>query len=109
MKSETRKLYGAGAKVASARVWQGEVEQVDLGVPRDVYVTFPRGRYDELDAKAEIGKQITAPITTGQQLGVVSVALEDAPVATVALTALKDVPEGGLVSQLIDRVMMMLE
>jgi D-alanyl-D-alanine carboxypeptidase (penicillin-binding protein 5/6) len=106
---ETRKLYGAGAKVASARVWQGEVEQVDLGVPRDVYVTFPRGRYDELDAKAEIGKQITAPITAGQQLGVVRVALEDAPVATVALTALKEVPEGGLVSQLIDRVMMMLE
>jgi serine-type D-Ala-D-Ala carboxypeptidase (penicillin-binding protein 5/6) len=106
---ETRKLYGAGAKVASARVWQGEVEQVDLGVPRDVYVTFPRGRYDELDAKAEIGKQIIAPIAAGQQLGVVSVALEDAPVATVALTALKDVPEGGIVSQLIDRVMMMLE
>lgn len=106
---ETRKLYGQGAKVASARVWQGETEQVDLGVTKDVYVTFPRGRYDELDAKAELAKQITAPVTQGQQLGAVHVTLGDTPVTTVALTALSDVPEGSLVSQLLDRVMMMFE
>ncbi len=106
---ETRKLYAKGAKVATARVWQGEAEQVELGVPRDVFVTFPRGRYDELDAKAELAKQITAPIGEGQQLGVVQVSLGEAPVATVALTALTDVPEGSLASRLIDRVMMMFE
>jgi len=106
---ETRKLYGKGAKVASARVWQGETEQVDLGVTKDVFVTFPRGRYDELDAQAELAKQITAPVTQGQQLGIVKVTLGEAPVATVALTALSDVPEGSLASRLIDRVMMMFE
>lgn len=106
---ETRKLYAKGAKVATARVWQGETENVDLGVQRDVHVTFPRGRYDELEAKAEIGKQITAPVAAGQQLGVVDVALGESKVATVPLTALNEVPEGSIVSQLIDRVMMMLE
>ncbi len=106
---ETRKLYAKGAKVATARVWQGEAEQVELGVQRDVFVTFPRGRYDELDAKAELAKQITAPVGEGQQLGVVQVSLGEAPVATVALTALTDVPEGSLASRLIDRVMMMFE
>ncbi len=106
---ETRKLYGKGAKVASVRVWQGETEQVDLGVTKDVFVTFPRGRYDELDAKAELARQITAPVAQGQQLGVVQVKLGEASVATVALTALADVPEGSLVSRLIDRVMMMFE
>lgn len=106
---ETRKLYGAGAKVAAARVWQGETESVDLGVPRDVFVTFPRGRYDELDAKAEISKLITAPVASGQQLGVVHVKLEDKAVTEVALTALTDIPEGSFASRMIDRVMMMLE
>ncbi len=106
---ETRKLYGAGAKIAAARVWQGETESVDLGVTRDVYVTFPRGRYDELDAKAEINNLITAPVTTGQQLGVAHVKLEDKAVAEVALTALTDIPEGSFASRMIDRVMMMLE
>ena len=106
---ETRKLYGKGAKVASARIWQGEVDQVDLGVQRDVYVTFPRGHYDELEAKADIGKQLTAPIAEGQQLGMVHVALGDASVASIPLTALNEVPEGSLVSRLVDRVMIMFE
>lgn len=106
---ETRKLYGRNAKVASARVWQGETDEVELGVPKDVYVTFPRGRYDELDAKAEISAKITAPVAAGQPLGLVNVSLGETKVATIALTALKEVPEGSLASQLIDRVMMMLE
>lgn len=106
---ETRKLYGKGAKVATARVWQGEHEHVDLGVTKDVFVTFPRGRYDELDAKAEIATQITAPVAEGQQLGTVKVVLGDTSITTIALSALAEVPEGSLAGQLIDRVMMMFE
>ncbi|MCC7120020.1 MAG: D-alanyl-D-alanine carboxypeptidase [Gammaproteobacteria bacterium] len=106
---ETRKLYGKGAKVATARVWQGEHEHADLGVTKDVFVTFPRGRYDELDAKAEIATQITAPVAEGQQLGTVKVVLGDTSITTIALSALAEVPEGSLAGQLIDRVMMMFE
>lgn len=106
---ETRKLYGKGAKVATARVWQGEHEHVDLGVTKDVFVTFPRGRYDELNAKAEIATQITAPVAEGQQLGTVKVVLGDTSITTIALSALAEVPEGSLAGQLIDRVMMMFE
>jgi len=106
---ETRKLYGAGAKVTETKVWQGETDKVELGVPGDVFVTFPRGRYDQLEAKAELEKTIVAPVKAGQQLGEVRVKLEETPVATVPLTALAAVPEGSLVSRLVDQLMMMLE
>jgi D-alanyl-D-alanine carboxypeptidase (penicillin-binding protein 5/6) len=106
---ETRKLYGAGVKVTDAKVWQGEVDTVQLGVPNDVFVTFPRGRYDELDARAEIHSPLVAPIAAGQALGQVDVKLGDAAVANVPLTALAAVGEGSLVSRLIDQLMMMLE
>jgi D-alanyl-D-alanine carboxypeptidase (penicillin-binding protein 5/6) len=106
---ETRKLYGAGAKVTETKVWQGEVDKVELGVAKDVFVTFPRGRYDELEAKAELANTLVAPIKAGQQLGEVRVKLGGTPVATVPLTALAAVPEGSFVSRLIDQLMMMLE
>lgn len=106
---ETRKLYGAGVKVADTKVWQGETDKLELGVSEDVFVTFPRGRYDQLDARAEINSPIVAPITAGQPLGRVDVKLEDTAVASVPLTALTAVPEGSFVSRLVDQLLMMLE
>jgi D-alanyl-D-alanine carboxypeptidase (penicillin-binding protein 5/6) len=106
---ETRKLYASGVKVAEAKVWQGATDQVELGVANDVYVTFPRGRYDELDARAELQSPIVAPFAIGQVLGHVDVKLGDVPVADVPLTALSGVPEGSLAGRLVDQLLLMFE
>ena len=43
---ETRKLHGAGQKLATTEVWKAEESPVALGLRRDLYLTVPRGRFD---------------------------------------------------------------
>jgi D-alanyl-D-alanine carboxypeptidase (penicillin-binding protein 5/6) len=92
-----------------ARVWKGATQQLELGLTEDLYLTLPRGRYDQLKATLELPQQITAPITRGQAHGKVDLALGGDPVASLPLVALESVPEGSLWQRLGDTVRLWFE
>jgi len=93
---ESNKLYTAGEPLNSARVWMGASDSVSLGLSEDLYVTIPRGQYKKLDAQINVNEEIEAPITKGQQLGVVSIKLEGKEIISQPLIALQPVDEGSL-------------
>ena len=92
---ETVQLYRAGDRLTDATVWKGETEIVDLGVAEDLFVTIPRGRYNDLDAELTLQETIMAPISAGQELGRVSISLDEEIVADLSLKAQTDVVEAG--------------
>jgi D-alanyl-D-alanine carboxypeptidase (penicillin-binding protein 5/6) len=102
---ETHRLYAAGEALIHPRVWMGEPERVPLGIKTDLYVTIPRGQYDNLDARMELDSQITAPVHDGQTLGKVVVAFNGEDLTQIPLVALQEVPEGGLWRQAVDLVL----
>jgi len=106
---ETHRLYGAGDALSSTRIWKGEREQVALGLTNDLYVTIPRQRYDELQARTELKPLIEAPVARGDELGRLVIELAGKPVAEQPLVALADVPDGGLVRTAVDTVLMLFE
>ncbi len=106
---ETHKLYGAAEGLANPRIWQGDVEHVELGLQAPLYVTIPRGQYKSLKANMEIDARIVAPVTKGQSRGLVRVNLGDTLVAERELVALRAVAEGGWWQQLSDRVQQLFE
>jgi len=93
---ETRLLYPAGDSVAEARVWKGDLETTDLGLQSDLYVTIPRGRYNQLEAKVELPSKLIAPLDRSTRLGTVKVQLDQQTVAEANLFALNSVDEGTL-------------
>jgi D-alanyl-D-alanine carboxypeptidase (penicillin-binding protein 5/6) len=99
---ETVQLYQAGQELAQARVWKGLSENVALGVGDELFVTIPRGRYDDLTAQLEVAPQLTAPLTEGQVVGQVIVKLDDGTVASRALITLGEVPEAGFFGSMMD-------
>ena len=99
---ETVQLDQAGQELAQARVWKGLSENVALGVGDELFVTIPRGRYDDLTAQLEVAPQLTAPLTEGQVVGQVNVKLDDGTVASRALIALGEVPEAGFFGSMMD-------
>jgi D-alanyl-D-alanine carboxypeptidase (penicillin-binding protein 5/6) len=101
---ETHRLYGADESLADARVWQGAVPEVQLGLQRDLYITVPRGQYDNLDGKMEIDAKIIAPITKGEVLGTATISLGKEQIAQQPLVALNSVGEGSLWQRLTDKV-----
>jgi len=92
---ETIQLYKAGQELAQGRVWKGEVDQIRLGIRDELFVTIPRGRYEDLDARVEMRPELIAPIAEGEEVGQISIRLEDAEIANRGLIALETIPEAG--------------
>ena len=106
---ETRSVYATDEKIADVRVWKGDTRRLALGLDRSLFVTVPRGRYDEIDAKMEIATRLVAPVRMGEQKGVLRLALGDELSIERPLVALEDVAEGNLWQKVSDHVRLMFE
>ncbi len=106
---ETRKLYSANEVLTTTKVWKGEIEELQLGVGRDFYLTFPRGRYKNLDASMSVDNLVYAPVKRGQELGSVNIKLNDQELGSQPLIALNGVEEGGFFQRMVDEVYLMFE
>ena len=93
---KTHKLYTAGNILNHSRVWKGAVDEAALGLMEDLYVTIPRGSYKHLKANMDVNSNIEAPVSKGEQLGLVKVTLSGELISTAPLVALQKVDEGNL-------------
>ncbi len=103
----THQIYDAGQSLTETRVWKGESKQLPLGLESPLYVTVPKGRYEDLKATMIVTPVIEAPVPQGSQLGNVKVELDGDTVADVPLIALEDVAEGGFVSRMSDNAILL--
>jgi len=106
---ETHRLYAPHEPLTTVRVWKGDTDQLPLGLDREMYITIPRGQYDKLNASMKVVPTITAPVSKGKHFGSVEVSLNDEIVGEQPLVALKEIPEGGFFSQMIDDVKILFE
>jgi D-alanyl-D-alanine carboxypeptidase (penicillin-binding protein 5/6) len=106
---ETRRVYPAGGEVSAVKVWKGASEQLRLGVAQDLYLTIPRGRFDELDAVITPEEAIAAPIEKGAVKGSLRISLDGKLLAERPLQALEGVPEGSLFKRLQDEFRLLIE
>lgn len=106
---ETRLLYEAGGSVAETRVWKGEMENANLGLTSDLYVTIPRGSYEQLQAKIELPDQVIAPVTRTTLIGRVRIDLDNETLAEANLVALNTINEGTIWQIAKDSVLLWFE
>ena len=76
---------------------------------QDIHITIPRGRYRDLDATMEIDSQISAPVSRGQPLGLVSIRLDDELLLNEPIVSTQDIAEGGLVTRALDSVKLLFQ
>jgi len=93
---ETHRLYSSQNPIVLARVWQGEKNDIPLGIKEDLYVTIPTGQYKKLQASIVLNNPMKAPIVKGQTYGNVNVILNNQVIVSKPLIALDDNPQGGL-------------
>jgi serine-type D-Ala-D-Ala carboxypeptidase (penicillin-binding protein 5/6) len=92
---ETVQLYQAGQELARAEVWKGVAEEVPLGLGEALFVTIPRGRYGELDARVQTQPQLTAPLAAGAVVGRIEVHLGEELIVGRDLQTLSAVEQAG--------------
>ncbi len=106
---ETRLLYKGGEAITSARVWKSANEQTPLGVAEDLYITVPRGAYDELESSLDIPAVLVAPVAAGQPLAELAVKMGDSEILRQPVRALEDNPAGSLWQRMRDSVSLWFE
>lgn len=105
---ETHKLYGANEPLTKVRIWKGEVQNLPLGLNEDLYVTIPKGQYNNLDASMSINAEIIAPAKQGRTYGTVNIKLGDKNYAVRKLIALSDIGPGSFWQNIIDSIKLAL-
>lgn len=92
---ETVQLYQARSELATGRVWKGLEDQVSLGLAEPLFVTIPRGRYNDLDGQVELMPELSAPLAADQVVGSIVVKMGEDTVAQRDLITLNAVEEAG--------------
>ena len=106
---ETHKLYSANEQLTNVKIWKGDTETLPLGITEDLYVTIPRGQYDNLDASMSINATIIAPAQQGDSFGSVNIRLGTKIFASRDLVALASVNTGGIWHNFVDAIKLWLE
>lgn len=106
---ETHRLYEAGAAVASPKIWKADEEITNVGLLQDLFVTIPKGQYDQLKATMDLQQPLTAPIAANTPLGSVTVSLQDTVIAQSPVVAFENVVQGGFFRRMTDTVLLWFE
>ncbi len=106
---ETRLIYRAGETVTEAKIWKAAKEFTPLGLEKDLYVTIPRGMYDEIETVLNIPAILMAPVANGQPLAEINISLNGDSLSIQPLRALDDNPSGSLWQRTRDGVKLMFD
>ena len=106
---ETRLLYRAGETVTQARIWKSEKEFTELGLMEDLYITIPRGSFDDVDSVLNIPAVLMAPVAHGQPLAELHVSLNGDSLVNKPLRALEQNPSGSFWQRTRDGVSLWFE
>ena len=106
---ETRLLYKAGETITEAKTWKSANELTPLGLTEDLYITIPRGSYDEVESVLSMPAVLLAPIAEGQPLAELEVSLNGSSLISAPLRALKENPSGSVWQRGRDAIMLWFE
>lgn len=106
---ETRLLYRAGETITQARIWKAANEFTEMGLPDDLYITIPRGSYDDVESVLNIPAILEAPVANGQPLAELQVNLHGKNLVNTSLRALDENPEGSIWQRTRDSVKLWFE
>lgn len=99
---QTHKLYSQDDVLSTVKVWKGMSDSVELTLPKDIYLTIPRGSEKDLVATVHVDQDIEAPITQGQELGNVVITLEEEELFNVPVVASSPIEQAGIFARMID-------
>jgi len=103
---DTKQVAKQGEVQASAKVWKGDVSEIDLGFAQDAYLTLPRSLTADLDKSVVVNEPLIAPIAKGDVVGKVVWKSDDQTVASYQLVSNQAVEEGSWIGKLWDSLVL---
>lgn len=102
------KVFKQFQRIASAPVYMGEEDNIDLVVKDDVVLTVARNKAKDVKLTAVYDKPVKAPIAQGQKLGEVKIEIPDGTIKTVPLYADHSVKKLGFWGRIVSNIKYLL-
>lgn len=102
------KVFKQFQRIASAPVYMGEEDNIDLVVKDDVILTVARNKAKDVKLTAVYDKPVKAPIAQGQKLGEVKIEIPDGTIKTVPLYADHSVKKLGFWGRIVSNIKYLL-
>ena len=96
------RVYEKGQPVSTLRVWKGARNELKAGLSDDLYVVLPKGEADKLTADFVSQQPLIAPVSEGQPVGTIRLALAGKPFGEHAAVALENVEVAGFFGRMWD-------
>ncbi len=102
----TRKVYPAGKNIRNIDVYKAASNTVFVESTDSIYLTVPRRGGTEIKQTVTVPAYVIAPVNRGQVLGDIEFSVQGTSLGKYPLTAVAEIPEGGIVDQMIGTVML---
>ena len=99
-------FYKENETIRDIRLWKGTERSVKAGMRDKLIVTIPKGQRNALVATIETEQPLLAPISKGQQVGILKLTFDGKPFRELPLVALESIPLVNIFSRGIDSIRM---
>jgi len=106
---ETVRLYQKNQPVAGIRTWKGTENKVNIGFRDDLFLTIPTGQLAKMKVSMETHQPLIAPVSIGQNIGVMKLMLDGKLYAEFPLVALEAVPLANVFSRGWDNIRLLFQ
>jgi len=101
---ETHKIFSSNEELIQARVFNGDKNNISLGVIDDTYISVPRRQIKNIKKKFVIDRNLSAPVNQNEAVGYMIVELEGKIITTYKLFAMESIKEGSFYRQTLDSI-----
>ena len=101
---ETHKIFSSNQELIQARVFNGDKNNISLGVIDDTYISVPRRQIKNIKKKFVIDRNLSAPVNQNEAVGYMIIELEGKVVTTYKLFAMESIKEGNFYRKTLDSI-----
>ena len=101
---ETHKIFSSNEELIQARVFNGDKNNISLGVIDDTYISVPRRQIKNIKKKFVIDRNLSAPVNQNEAVGYMAIELEGKIITTYKLFAMESIKEGSFYRKTLDSI-----
>ena len=101
---ETHKIFSSNEELIQARVFNGDKNNISLGVIDDTYISVPRRQIKNIKKKFVIDRNLSAPVNQNEAVGYMVIELEGKTINTYKLFAMEPIKEGSFYRKTLDSI-----
>jgi serine-type D-Ala-D-Ala carboxypeptidase (penicillin-binding protein 5/6) len=96
---ESKRLYKKNEAIATPEIFKGKANAIKLGFDRDIWLTLPKDKFQNLKATLTTVQPLVAPYAVGQKAGTMKLTKDDKLIAELPVVALEEVPVAGFLGR----------